>query len=199
MGCIWPKFVIDLVIDRLRKQRRTKMIKETVVKQLWNDQRSGPAGIFAGNRALGAIRLKSDEGKHLKGTVFSFKKKGGLPRILIGRMCTTETYMASNIHHFANVSRSQHESYKRGKVFYLFITIAGKKIDYWMVPRSVISRQLANLHEKSDGSSHIRIKQRGSRWLINRTDITQYHRSLNLTIAEAKKYAKKRKAAKKAA
>ena len=161
---------------------------------LWKDHRSKPAGCFAGNKVLKALRPKLGNIEHEKGTVFSIKRKGKRKKYYIGRVCSNQTYLATSRDekHFANVSRSQLAAYKSisGDVYYLFITLSGSKIDFWAIPLPLIERILKNLPEKEDGSSFIRIYEEEGRYWIEETDVTKYHQSIRTTPRERKRFCK---------
>ncbi len=159
--------------------------------EVWQDKRSKLSGCLVGNKVLGHVKLPSETIVHEKGTVFKFRNgKTRKSRTFIGRIAGQE-YLAGNIRHFANISRSQHNAFKGSpNVFYLFITVSGKEINYWPMPYDVISKVLRKLPVKSDSSSFLRIHEEDKRFIAHGIDITRYRRRIRFSDSQSRRYRK---------
>lgn len=162
----------------------------------WQDQRSGPAGCIVGNVVLEEIQGKGEVFKRLKGTVFISDS-----RLVIGRMCTTETYLTSDWIHFCNLTKGHHRSMKQAagnrSVEYLFITVRDNEIHYWTIPHRVVSRILARASvKKSDSASILRIKAHNGKYLMMGRDVTMFHKVFLLHPGLIRKISRANKKAK---
>lgn len=150
------------------------------MKGIWEDNRSGKNGKAIGNMVLGHIHRKTGKPiKHEKGTVFSTEDT-----LLVGRVCTNDSYLSGDTVHFCNMSMAQHESITSSwkKSFYLFISVKGRIIHYWLVPGNVIGKILPTLAVKdSTPASIIRIvSEDGKVFWLGGVNITRYHSTILL-------------------
>lgn len=153
---------------------------------LWNDGRSGTAGCLAGNLVLAQLRDTSQEQfAERKGTTFH-----GRGSIWVGRICSTDTYLAGRERHWANLSLEQHRevtheaALEGASVKYLFITaLPGQhEIRYWVVPGETVERvafSAPNLPKDFVYSLHIRENEQGG-FFVEGENVSPYHHVLKL-------------------
>lgn len=154
----------------------------TVTKE-WTDKRSGPVGCLAGNLILDQLGTSREVFEHLKGTIFVSPR-----RLVVGRVCSKETYLSGEWIHFCNLTRTHHKSLKEDaenrSIEYLFITVRETAIDYWRVPYHIVGKILAKSKIKeSDSACILRIRFHQGRYYMLDTDITPYHKSMILNPA----------------
>ncbi len=157
--------------------------------KIWDDGRSGAAGQAAGNVALEVIQRSEGHVQKLKGTVFESDRS-----ILIGRVCSSDEYLADPVLHWANASWDQHEEIRRhakesGKAFaYLFVTVSKNPIalKFWKVPADVVEKVFVERERNRRGSTcAIHINGSGARRFIGKTDVTKYQVDVALRPAHA--------------
>ena len=155
---------------------------------LWDDGRSGPAGCVAGNIALGSLPGSDRPIRKLKGTLFETRRQ-----FLIGRACSTDSYLAEPVLHWANASWDQHTDMAReagsaGKeLAYLFITATREppSVQTWLVPATVVEKAFeARQKDRRGQMCAIHIVSAGNRHLLGGSDITGFHQALGLSNAE---------------
>lgn len=116
--------------------------------------------------------------EHEKGTTFSTEQA-----VIVGRVCSKDDYLTGDIVHFCNMSQAQHDAVSSHgkKVQYLFISVMGKEIHYWLVPGVVIGRILPGLAVKaSTPSSILRVTFDGKSYWLEGTSITRYHQVIRM-------------------
>ena len=155
----------------------------------WQDKRSGTVGCLAGNIVLEDIQRDNERFKRLKGTIFISDR-----RVVVGRMCASESYLAGDWVHFCNLTRTHHKAVwteANGKeVWYVFVTVRDESVHYWMVPHAVVTKILNKTKEKkSDSACIIRIKATDKKFDALGIDITSYHHVFLLNPKITKKIA----------
>jgi hypothetical protein len=167
------------------------MPKTTALK-VWADRRSGPIGCLAGNAVLAV--LQDEEGEailHEKGTTFVTSRKS-----FVGRMCSSDKYLQKGIVHFCNMSMQQHEIVmkQRRQVSYLFITVTGESVNYWIVPGKIVGQLLPSLNTKPDGTTRfLRISEKDGKYFLSGKNVTAYHKQLTLKPSDLAKVARERR------
>lgn len=141
----------------------------------WKDRRSGPVGCLAGNITLDVIRLPKEELRRIKGTVF-----GSAGRLIVGRVCSNQSYLTGNFVHFCNLTVSHHRNLTKTaegrEIFYLLLTINGKEIHYWMIPHHTMGQALRRAKpKKSDSACIVRIRENNGKYDMMGIDVTSLH------------------------
>lgn len=153
--------------------------------RLWEDGRSGEAGCVAGSIALRSLGVPVEK---LKGTVFQTAQS-----VLIGRVCSTDSYLSEPVLHWANASWDQHkemagEAASSGReLLYLFITAAGEpaSVQIWLVPGAVVESVFVSRQKNRRGQTcAIHIVSDDARHVLAGTEITQFHKRLTLRPSE---------------
>ena len=161
------------------------MTKATV----WNDGRSGMAGCFAGNVALGALELVEASIEKVKGTCFE-----GAHSVLVGRVCSSDGYLTEPVLHWANTSWDQHQEMKARakqqgkKLFYVFVTASKDPpvVRYWKVPGSVVETAMTAREKNRAGATcAIHITGDESNHYLGPTKVTEFHDAVTLTGPDA--------------
>lgn len=154
----------------------------------WKDQRSGPGGCLAGNLVLDRIQSNGESFNRLKGTIFTSDE-----RLVVGRVCTSESYLTGPWVHFCNIRKSYHKSLieeSNGKpIYYVFISVKDGSIHYWLVPHDVVGKILRKAKAKqSDAACIVRIREQDGKYDIMGHDITQYHQVMILNPQLSKRF-----------
>lgn len=158
----------------------------------WQDNRSGQAGQMVGNLVLAHLCGRGEEVTRVKGTMFSTPR-----RLLIGRVCSSSSYLLGGARHFCNISKPQHKGVlkyaaaEHKPAEYVFITADPEKhvIDIWTIPARVITEVLQRLKTKSsDRSCLVRVRKDGNRYVLNNgQDVTRYHSQIPLAKGDARR------------
>lgn len=146
----------------------------------WQDQRSGPVGCLAGNIVLEKIAKAGESFKRLKGVIFISDE-----RMIIGRMCSSQDYLAPGWVHFCNLTTGHHKSMSQEaggrEIFYLMISVSGKEIHYWLIPHSVVGRALRKaVPKKSDSACILRIREQNGKYDMLGVDVTEYKHTITI-------------------
>jgi len=144
----------------------------------WQDRRSGPVGCLAGNFVLDSIRKPGEEFKRYKGTIFVSDK-----RMIVGRICSRQSYLAGNFVHFCNLTTTHHRNLVKEaegrEIFYLLLTVKGKEIHYWLIPHRVMGQALRKAKpKKSDSACIIRVRETNKGYEMLGIDVSQHHHHL---------------------
>jgi hypothetical protein len=154
---------------------------------IWTDNRSGHAGRLIGDLTLQRIAQKGEEFSREKGTTFST-----VNRVVVGRVCSNAEYLLGDAH-FCNISKAQHRGMLKlagdKSLFYLFITLAQKMVNHWLVPAKIVGEVISQAKTKgSDKSCLLRIVETsGGRYVLNGKDITRYFGSYELPRSMARR------------
>jgi len=149
-------------------------------QKVWGDKRSGALGCLAGNAVLAKLQeAEREKVTHEKGTTFVTPEK-----VFVGRMCSSDKYLQKGIAHFCNMSMQQHEAVMgMGKeAHYLFITVSGTTVHYWIVPAKIVGSILPQLSPKPDNTTRfLRITEKDGKYFLGDKNVTQYHHELSLS------------------
>ncbi len=152
--------------------------------RVWIDNRTGPVGRIAGNLVLGRIQqLEGEKISKDRGTVFSTSDK-----TFVGRVCATDEYLQPGVVHFCNMSPRQTKNVETDKksVHFIFITISGNIIHYWIVPKKTVEEVLENASPKpSSKTCHLRIMEKDEQFFLGDKNITQYHQTIRIKKSRA--------------
>ena len=156
--------------------------------ELWNDGRSGTAGCAAGNMALRSLQRSESPVQKLKGTVFETAR-----RLLIGRVCSSDSYLSEPLLHWANASWDQHseigrEAQRLGKEFsYLFITACRQPpaVHTWLVPAAYVDAIfLARGRNRRGATCALHIIAEQGQHRLGAADVSRHHLTLSLVPAD---------------
>src|SRR5258707_12037136 len=109
--------------------------------RIWTDGRSGIVGGIAGDLVLNDLtRTQGLQFMARKGTTFHAGNK-----LVVGRVCSSDSYLGGRDVHWANLSLEQHrevmaEAHRGGlELIYLFITALFNQpeIHYWTIPGDI--------------------------------------------------------------
>ena len=156
--------------------------------EVWDDGRSGPVGCAAGNVALAWLGNSARPIRKLKGTVFESRHE-----LLIGRICSTDSYLSEPLLHWANASWDQHTEMAReagaaGKeLAYLFVTSTREpaSVHTWHVPAAIVESAFVNRQRDHRGRTcAIHIVASQNRHLLGGTDVSGLHATANLSKSD---------------